>query len=275
MGGIEPGAMPWKNKWIGNPVLSFLGGFLFNIPLKDFHCGLRGYTKSAFLEMDLRTTGMEFASEMIIKANVKGMLLAEVPTTLSIDGRSRKPHLRPWRDGWRHLRFMLSLSPKWMFFVPGIVALLSGLFGFIPLLFGNVPIGPVSLGINSLLISSSLITLGTILIIFGVAVRVFAAREGLLPLTRTIKRLLKQPIYEFGALMGLLLIAAGAAIFLGTLNTWAGYDFGDLPPELLIRRLALAGTVLNLGVISVAGSLLFAFLSLPMRGAFMRSVPRE
>lgn len=121
LGGIEPGAMPWKNRYIGNPVLTWIGRALFRCPAKDFHCGLRGFRKSAFLRMDLRTTGMEFASEMVIKANLMKMRIAEVPTTLSRDGRSRPPHLRPWRDGWRHLRFMLLFSPRWLFVIPGAI----------------------------------------------------------------------------------------------------------------------------------------------------------
>ena len=129
-GGIAPGAMPWKNRYIGNPVLSGIGQVLFNCPARDFHCGLRGFSKNAFLQMDLRTTGMEFASEMVIKATLMKMTVTEVPTTLSPDGRSRAPHLRPYRDGWRHLRFMLLFSPNWLFLYPGLILMVAGfLFG--------------------------------------------------------------------------------------------------------------------------------------------------
>ena len=121
LGGIAPGAMPWKNRYIGNPILTWVGRLLFKCPAKDFHCGLRGFRKDAFLRMDLRTTGMEFASEMVIKANLFGMRIVEVSTTLSKDGRSRPPHLRPWRDGWRHLRFMLLFSPLWLFLYQGLL----------------------------------------------------------------------------------------------------------------------------------------------------------
>ncbi len=120
LGGIASGAMPWENRYIGNPILTWVGRLLFKCPAKDFHCGLRGFRKDAFLRMDLRTTGMEFASEMVIKANLFGMRIVEVPTTLSKDGRSRPPHLRPWRDGWRHLRFMLLFSPRWLFLYQGL-----------------------------------------------------------------------------------------------------------------------------------------------------------
>ena len=135
LGGIAPGAMPWKNRHIGNPILTWVGRLLFKCPAKDFHCGLRGFRKDAFLRMDLRTTGMEFASEMVIKANLFGMRIAEVPTTLSKDGRSRPPHLRPWRDGWRHLRFMLLFSPRWLFFIPGSALFLISMVSYAALLF--------------------------------------------------------------------------------------------------------------------------------------------
>jgi glycosyltransferase involved in cell wall biosynthesis len=143
LGGIEPGAMPWKNRYIGNPVLTWVGRVLFRCPAKDFHCGIRGYTREAFERMDLRTTGMEFASEMVIKATVLGLKITEVPTTLSKDGRSRPPHLRPWRDGWRHLRFMLLFSPRWLFLVPGSVLSLVSLVAYVALLIGTVRIGSV------------------------------------------------------------------------------------------------------------------------------------
>src|SRR5476649_357352 len=119
-GTISPGAMPWKNRWLGNPILSFIGRLFFKCPAHDFHCGLRGFTKTAFEKMDLQTTGMEFASEMVIKSTLKSLRITEVPITLHKDGRSRPPHLKPWRDGWRHLRFMLLFSPRWLFLVPGI-----------------------------------------------------------------------------------------------------------------------------------------------------------
>ena len=125
-GTILPGAMPWKNRWLGNPVLSFIGRLFFKCPAHDFHCGLRGFTRAAFGKMDLQTTGMEFASEMVIKSTFKRLKIAEVPVTLRPDGRSRPPHLKPWRDGWRHLRFMLLFSPRWLFLAPGILLVGAG-----------------------------------------------------------------------------------------------------------------------------------------------------
>ena len=150
LGGIAKGAMPWKNYYIGNPVLTRIGRLLFNCPSKDFHCGLRGFRKEAFVRMDLRTTGMEFASEMVIKASLFRMKIAEVPTTLSKDGRSRPPHLLPWRDGWRHLRFMLLFSPRWLFIIPGLVLFLISLLGYAALLVGPQRLGSVTFDVHTL-----------------------------------------------------------------------------------------------------------------------------
>jgi glycosyltransferase involved in cell wall biosynthesis len=134
LGGIASGAMPWKNRYIGNPVLTLVGRTLFRCPAKDFHCGLRGFRKKSFLRMDLRTTGMEFASEMVIKAKLLGMKISEVPTTLSKDGRTRPPHLLPWRDGWRHLRFMMLFSPRWLFLIPGVTTFIVSSFFYFSIL---------------------------------------------------------------------------------------------------------------------------------------------
>lgn len=274
-GGIEPGAMPWKNRYIGNPVLSFLGRLLFKTPLRDFHCGIRGFSKSAFLDMDLRTIGMEFASEMVIKASLKGMKIAEVPTTLAVDGRSRPPHLKPWRDGWRHLRFMLSLSPKWTFLFPGMLLFFIGLLTFVPLLVTDLRFGIVTLSVNSLLVASSLVIVGTTLGIFGVAIRIFAAREGLLPVTSTIRKIQRAPVFEFGAVAGLTMVAGGVILILAAVGTWSDYEFSELPPEILIRSLTLAGTITSLGGIVTGASLLFGFLSLPMSGTYDRKIEAE
>src|SRR5271166_2115640 len=159
-GTIMPGAMPWKNRWIGNPVLSFIGRLFFNCPAHDFHAGLRGYTKTAFEKMELQTTGMEFASEMVIKSTLKGLKISEVPITLRKDGRSRPPHLKPWRDGWRHLRFMLLFSPRWLFLVPG---LLLSAFGFVfaaALSFNDIKIGGATLDVGTLAVASMTVIVG-------------------------------------------------------------------------------------------------------------------
>lgn len=264
-GGIEPGAMPWKNKHIGNPALSLVGRVLFKIPVRDFHCGIRGFSKEAFENMDLRTSGMEFASEMVIKARLLGMSIAEVPTTLSKDGRSRPPHLKPWRDGWRHLRFMLSLSPRWLFVVPGASILTIGLVFYLPLLFGPIRLAGVELSVNTLFLTQALVILGYVSVILGTAIRVFGSREGLLPRNRFVNRTGDLPIFELGTLFGLLLVAVSAVFGFNALSHWANAGFGELPADTLIRQVSAASTLFMVGGITTSASLLFGFLSLPLR----------
>ena len=180
-GGIKPGAMPWKNRYLGNPILSGLGRLFFKCPVRDFHCGLRGYSAEAFRRMDLQTTGMEFASEMVIKATLLGMDVAEAPTTLSPDGRSRPPHLRPWRDGWRHLRFMLLYSPRWLFLYPGLLLMLLGLGVGAWLLPQPRQVGGTVLDVHTLLYAAAAVLLGFQTCMFAVLARAFAASRKLLP----------------------------------------------------------------------------------------------
>ena len=183
-GRILPGAMPWKNRYIGNPVLSFIGRLFFRSRVGDFHCGIRGFSKSAFEMLDLRTTGMEFASEMVIKAQLKGLRIAEGPTILSQDGRSRAPHLRPYSDGWRHLRFMLMHSPRWLFLYPGCLLILLGLAGSCWLLPGPQRIGGIVFDVHTLLYAFVSVLLGFQLAAFAIFTKIFAISEGLLPRTR-------------------------------------------------------------------------------------------
>ncbi|HXB61027.1 MAG TPA: glycosyltransferase family 2 protein, partial [Candidatus Acidoferrales bacterium] len=190
-GTILPGAMPWKNRWLGNPVLTFIGRLFFKCPAHDFHCGLRGYTKDAFETMDLQTTGMEFASEMVIKATFKKLKMTEVPVTLSKDGRSRPPHLKPWRDGWRHLRFMLLFSPRWLFLVPGLVMFVLGFDLAAILSVTEIPIGRITLNVGTLMMSCMLAIVGFQLVAFAFFTKVFAIAEGLLPDDPRLSRVLK------------------------------------------------------------------------------------
>jgi hypothetical protein len=264
-GGIEPGAMPWKNRFIGNPVLSFLGRFLFKLPVRDFHCGLRGVSKAAFLKMDLRTTGMEFASEMIVKAKLLGMKISEVPTTLSVDGRSRPPHLKPWRDGWRHLRFMLSLTPLWTFVIPGLVLLVTGLGVYLPLLFGDVEVGKIVLSTNALYVSSSIVVVGYVQIILGVLMRIFAAREGILPVNKIVLGLLAKPVFELGSILGAVMLLLGFVGMLQSIETWADFGFLELPVNILVKQLNASGMLAIIGGVTLSSSMLFGYLSLPMR----------
>ena len=265
LGGIAPGAMPWKNRYIGNPLLSWIGRALFKCPAKDFHCGLRGFRKDAFEHMDLRTTGMEYASEMVIKANLFGMKIAEVPTTLSKDGRSRPPHLRPWRDGWRHLRFMLLFSPRWLFLIPGIVMFLISAAFYFPLLAGPIKIDKLFLDIHTLFYAQAGMTIGLTSSILGVTARMFGMREGLLREHLLLERIRNSPILELGGLVGLILIGAGIYMGVNLLVDWGAKDFGTLQQGQFLRSVSLSTMLITFGGISFFASLVMGFLSLPTR----------
>lgn len=265
LGGIAKGAMPWKNRYIGNPVLTWIGRLLFKCPAKDFHCGLRGYTKEAFLKMDLRTTGMEFASEMVIKANLMKMKIAEVPTTLSPDGRSRPPHLRPFRDGWRHLRFMFLFSPRWLFVVPGLFFFLASAIAYIALLLGPVKIGQIEFDVHTLFYAEAGLVLGYLALILGGLIRMFGMREGLLQEHEVLEKLRASPILEAGGAAGLTLIIAGLWWGIQSLIAWSQTQFGNLEPGGLLRTISLSTTLIMTGGITLLGSLIMGFLTLPTR----------
>lgn len=265
LGGIAPGAMPWKNRYIGNPILTWVGRTLFRCPAKDFHCGLRGYTKAAFLKMDLRTTGMEFASEMVIKANLFGMKITEVPTTLSKDGRSRPPHLRPWRDGWRHLRFMLLFSPRWLFLIPGLLGLVLCSILYCSIWFGPVKIGNLVLDANTLLFTQAGITLSAMALVLGVVVRMFGMREGLLQEHQFLAKVRTSPVLEIGSLLGIVLITLGLYLGVQLVSQWGGQDFGELKQGAYLRSVSLSTLLLSFGGIVFLASLVMGFLALPMR----------
>lgn len=265
MGGIAKGAMPWKNRYIGNPVLTWVGRTLFSCPARDFHCGLRGFKRSAFQSMDLRTTGMEFASEMVIKANLFGMRIAEVPTTLSKDGRSRPPHLRPWRDGWRHLRFMLLFSPRWLFLIPGLLTFFASVVAYSALLVGPVNVGGVVFDVHTLFFAQAGVVLGFLAMLMGIIIRTLGMREGLLQQHSFLETLRTSPVLEFGSLGGLAMICGGFYWGAETLGVWSATDFGALPKGALLRTVSLSTTLIVLGGISLLSSLLLGFLALPTR----------
>jgi glycosyltransferase involved in cell wall biosynthesis len=265
LGGIAPGAMPWKNRYIGNPILSWVGRLLFKCPTKDFHCGLRGFRKNAFLQMDLRTTGMEFASEMVIKATLFGMRIAEVPTTLSKDGRSRAPHLRPWRDGWRHLRFMLLFSPKWLFVIPGLILFGLSLIAYAALLIGPIQLHGVSFDVHTLFFAGTGMVLGYLAFCFGLIVQTFGIREGLLPQHETLERLLSSPVLEIGGVTGIALMMGGLVPGLIALLNWGATGFGPLQPGELLRQVSMSTVLIMLGGITLMASLISGFLALPTR----------
>ncbi len=260
-GTIVPGAMPWKNRRIGNPVLTFIGRLFFKCPAHDFHCGLRGFTKAAFEKMDLQTTGMEFASEMVIKATLKRLKIAEVPITLHKDGRSRPPHLKPWRDGWRHLRFMLLYSPRWLFFYPGLVLVLFGLLGYVVALPG-LYIGQINFDVHTLLFSSLAILLGYQAISFAVLVKTFAIFEKLLPEDIKVNRLNKVASLERGILVGAVVMLAGLFLLAVAVRQWQSVGFGHLDYSRTMRWVIPGVTLCSLGFQTVLSAFFVGILGL-------------
>ena len=264
-GGIRPGAMPWKNRYIGNPILSAIGQLLFRCPAKDFHCGLRGFSAEAFRRMDLRTTGMEFASEMVIKATLLKMRIQETPVTLSPDGRNRPPHLRPWRDGWRHLRFMLLFSPRWLLLYPGLLLTLVGLGGVTRLMLGPLHLGAVTLSMHTMVGFASMVMIGFQVTLFSLFARIFAFEEGLLPEDQTLKRLYSLFTLEKGLILGVILLLAGLALGMRSVAGWAGHHFGNLDPEHVMRLVIPATMLVTVGVQTIFSSFFFSILGLRLR----------
>ena len=261
-GGITPGAMPVLHKYLGNPVLTGIGRLLFGSPCSDFHCGLRGFNKAAIMRLGLRTTGMEFASEMVVKATLYGLRIAEVPTTLSPDGRSRPPHLRSWQDGWRHLRFLLLYSPRWLFLYPGALLMLIGLGTVLWLLPNPRAIGPITLDIHTLLYAAMAIIIGFQAVVFAVFTKVFAISEGLLPEDPRFNRVLRFINLEVGLVVGcvLLLIGLGSSIY--ALYTWGAQAFGPLDPSKVLRMVIPATTSFTLGFQIILSSFFLSVLGL-------------
>lgn len=266
-GKIIPGAMPWKHRWIGNPALTFIGRLLFRCPAHDFHCGLRALTKQAFEKMDLRTTGMEFASEMVIKAALRGLRIEEVPITLHKDGRSRPPHLRSWRDGWRHLRFMLLFSPRWLLLYPGIFlfALSAGVFA--RLLAGPITLAGVRFDLNSLDISGITLLFGYQMILLACFIRIFAFTRGFLPPNHFLSKAFRFFTLEKGLLAGLAITLAGIALIGITLADWAARGFGDLDPLANTRPVIAGRTLISIGLQTFIFSLVFSYLGIDEKPA--------
>ena len=261
-GGIQEGAMPGLHRYFGNPVLTGLGRLFFRSPCGDFHCGLRAFRKTAYEKMNLRTTGMEFASEMVVKATLFGMKIVEVPTTLSPDGRSRAPHLRSWRDGWRHLRFLLMYSPRWLFLYPGVLAMLLGLAFVVFLLPGPRRIGNIVLDIHTLLYAVLAILVGFQAVLFALFTKVFAITEGLLPEDARLNRLFKIFTLETGLAAGILLQLGGGACVIYSVLLWNGHGFGPMDPTSLMRLVACAVGLVVLGVETSLASFFFSILGL-------------
>ncbi|MDB6115982.1 MAG: arnC 2 [Lacunisphaera sp.] len=265
LGGIEPGAMPWKNRHIGNPILSFIGRLFFRTRIGDFHCGLRAFSAEAYRQMDLRTTGMELASEMVIKAELFGLRVEEVPTVLRKDGRDRPPHLRPWRDGWRHLRFMLLFSPRWLFWYPGILLMAAGTIIGGALLPGPLPLGRVVLDVHTLLFAAVAVLIGFQAASFAVLSKFFAIRAGLRRPQVGFDDWFRHLTLESGLITGGVLVAAGLVLSLGAVRFWSGQGFGQLQPTQTLRWVIPGALCLVLGCQMILSSFFLGVLRLDTR----------
>jgi glycosyltransferase involved in cell wall biosynthesis len=264
-GGIGPKAMPPLHRYLGNPVLSFLGRTLFSAPIGDFHCGIRAFSKDAYERLALRTTGMEFASEMVVKSSLLGQKMTEVPTTLKKDGRSRPPHLKTWRDGWRHLRFLLMYSPRWLFLYPGLALMIVGLAVMAWLLPAERPLGHMNLGVDTLAYMAAAVLLGFQLVFFGVAAKVFAISEGLLPEDESFARWFQYITLETGLIFGVLLVLVGIGIAVSSVVSWSHTGYGSLPPVQMMRRTLPAMLCLMLGTEICFASFFLSLLGLKRR----------
>ena len=264
-GGIKPGAMPALHRYLGTPVLSWLGRMLFRTVTRDFNCGLRGFGRSAALQMDLRTTGMEFASELVVKASLLGMRVTEVPTILSPAGRSRPPHLRSWRDGWRHLRFLLMYSPRWLFLYPGLAAMALGMAVMLWLLPGARHVGTVGIDIHTMIYAGLAVVAGFQAVVFAVFTKVFAISEGLLPPDSQLDKFFKYITLEIGLAVGFTMAAIGVAGTVYAVWLWARASFGAMDPSTLLRVVVPSGVFLTLGYQIVLSSFFLSILGLRRR----------
>jgi hypothetical protein len=261
-GGIAPGAMPPLHRYLGNPVLSTIGRVFFGGPIRDFHCGLRGFSRAAIAALDLRAPGMEFASEMVVKATMRGLRITEVPTTLSPDGRSRPPHLRSWRDGWRHLRFLLIFCPRWLFFYPGALLFTLGALAMAALLPGPVSVGAVTLDVHSLLYASGALVMGFQAMQFWVFARLYGAVTGLLPEAERLNRALSRFGLEAALLLagGIFLLGLGLGVW--SLAQWGARDFGALQGAGVMRMAIASVTAMLIGLQLAFGAFFLALLGM-------------
>jgi glycosyltransferase involved in cell wall biosynthesis len=264
-GGIRQGAMPRLHRYLGNPALTRLGRLFFQSPVGDFYCGLRGFRKDAYERMGLRTTGMEFATEMVVKATLLRMRIAEVSTTLSPDGRSRPPHLRTWRDGWRTLRFFLLYSPRWLFLYPGLALMTAGMLLGLWLLPEPRTVGSVTFDVHTMVYAAAFVLLGFQAIAFALFTKFFAISEGLLPPDRTLDRFFQYITLEVGLAIGTLLTVAGLGTSAYAVGAWGSQHFGALDYSRTMRMVIPAALSLTLGVQTVFASFFMSVLGLRRR----------
>jgi hypothetical protein len=259
-GGIAPGAMPFLHRYLGNPVLSFVGRVFFASSIGDFHCGLRGFDREAVRRLRLVSPGMEFASEMIVKAELAGLAISEVPTTLRPDGRSRRPHLRTWRDGWRHLKFLLMMSPRWLLLYPGLGLFLTGTLAQLVIARGPVVIGGVGFDIHTMVYSAGATILGLQLMVFAVLARAVGCLKGVLPPTPSVDRLWRTLTLERGIALGLLVLAIGVALAALSVELWVRTHLAALDPTQMMRYAIPSVTLMITGAEIVFASFVLWFI---------------
>jgi glycosyltransferase involved in cell wall biosynthesis len=264
-GGIRAGAMPLLHRYLGNPVLTGIGRLFFKSPVGDFHCGLRGFDRCAILNLELRATGMEFASEMIVKASLGGLRIAEVPTTLSPDGRNHPPHLRSWRDGWRHLRFLLLFSPRWLFLYPGLLLFVVGLGLLLWLLPGPRLLVGVNLDIHTMLFGAAATILGFQSVSFAVFAKMYGMSAGFLGANDRLSGLLGSFTLEMGLVIGTLVFAGGLIGSVTAIYVWGSGDFGDLVPSSMMRIIIPSVTGMVVGAQLALSAFLLSVLRIPIR----------
>jgi hypothetical protein len=261
-GTIMPGAMPKLNRFLGNPVLTTIGKMLFRTDLSDFHCGMRAFRKDKILALNLVTTGMEWASEMVIKSRLAGLKMTEVPVTLHKDGRNRPPHLRRWRDGWRHLRFMLLHSPNWLFTTPGALLVAAGAAGEAILGRGMVRVGDAVLDVHSLLVMAFLLILGMQMIFTGLFANVYTRTVGILPWNDRFDRLVRKLTLEKLLIVSLIIGSIGAAGVVWNVWDWYSRGFPSLDYQVTMRRLVPSLTMVMVAMQGVFNGFMLSILFL-------------
>lgn len=271
-GGIAPGAMPPLHKYLGNPVLSGIGQLFFRPNIGDFHCGLRGFNRDSIRRLDLQTTGMEFASEMVVKASLAKYRIEEVPTTLKKDGRSRPPHLRSWHDGWRHLRFLLLFAPRWLFVYPGLVAFLLGGIAVAVLSFGGLEIGAIGFDVTTMVYASALCVIGYQSLLFFWLTKLYATQEGFLPASPRYKSVIARWSQERGLVLGLALFLLGVVVGIVQVVRWGALDFGPLDAAEVVRIAVPSSLGLMLGFQTMMMSFFSGVLVIPRRETRLEAV---
>jgi glycosyltransferase involved in cell wall biosynthesis len=264
-GGIKPGAMPFLHRYLGNPILSGIGRIFFKTPSRDFHCGLRGFNKVAIEKIDLQTTGMEFASEMVIKASINNLKVCEVPTILSPDGRDMSPHLRSWRDGWRHLRFLLSFSPRWLFLYPGLLLMIIGLIFSIWITIIPIQINQIVFDIHSLLLFNLLFLVGFNMVLFSIQTHIYASRTALIPSKMKYEKLIKYFSLEKGLLLGFIIMLIGFIVAVVVYFEWSKNQFNYMDTRFTMRQFIPAIFSIIMGSQIVFSSFFISILGIKTR----------